>query len=292
MQYVVFGATGYIGSYIFEQLRREGFPVIGTSRKSCNNEKMIVYDILSDNICSIMSQIANDDKIAIVCIAESNIDRCNENHSNAYKTNVIRTRELIRELTAKQFKVIFFSSDQVFDGIQGNYTEASERHPVNEYGKMKAEMEDYLLLNEPEVCILRIPKVVSTLRKKQNVLSEWNDRIDDGSIRCIKGNRLSFVSMDDIYHACRLVAEKKLSGLYNIAGDIDYSRAELARMFYDKLGVNEVQIEECNVDEFHFKDKRPLNLSMCNGKFKTEAGYMFETMESVIGRYIENQNKM
>lgn len=288
MQYVVLGATGYIGSYIFEQLKNNGFNVTGTSRRIDNEEKMVIFDILNDNISSLLSEITDADRMAIVCIAESNIDRCYENYSNAYRINVTRTKELIHELSAEGFQVIFFSSDQVFDGRMGNYTEESERHPINQYGMMKSEIEQYLLSYESKVCILRIPKVVSTLRKRQNVLSDWTDKIDVGNVCCIKGNRLSFLSINDIYQVCLLVAEKELTGLYNIAGDRAYSRAELAHMFYDKLGVGQMDIRECDVDEFHFKEKRPLNLSMSNSKFKLETGYIFESMDSVIDRYIQN----
>lgn len=292
MQYVIFGATGYIGSYIFRKLKQDGQQVIGTSRRKYSIEdETVIYNILEDSPDYLTSKISDVDRVAIVCIAESNIDRCLENYSDAYRVNVIRTKELIHILSMKGFRVIFFSSDQVFDGTQGNYTEESERNPINKYGMMKKEIEDYLLSNEPEACILRIPKVVSTLRKRQNVLSEWTDKIDAGRICCIRGNRLAFVSMDDIYRICRIVAEKRLKGLFNIAGDKAYSRAELARIFYDKLGVDQIEIKECDVEEFHFKEKRPLNLSMSNAKFKIEMEYMFESMESVIDRYLISLKK-
>ena len=292
MQYVIFGATGYIGSYIFRQLKQDGQYVIGTSRhKYSIEDETVIYDILEDSPDYLISKISDVDRVAVVCIAESNIDRCLENYSSAYRVNVIRTKDLIHTLSMSGFRVIFFSSDQVFDGTQGNYTEESERNPINKYGMMKKEIEDYLLLNEPEACILRIPKVVSTLRKRQNVLSEWTDKIDTGRTCCIRGNRLSFVSMDDIYRICRIVAEKRLKGLFNIAGDKAYGRAELAWIFYDKLGVDQMEIKECVVEEFHFKENRPLNLSMSNAKFKIETGYMFESMDSVIDRYITNLKK-
>lgn len=290
MQYVVFGATGYIGSYIFKQLKRDGINVLGTVRNElCFDDQVVIYDILNDTLNQLLLKTTDDDKVAIVCIAESNIDACSVNYYDAYRINVVRTKELIRELSLKGFRVIFFSSDQVFDGKQGNYTEESKRHPLNKYGMMKSEIEDYLLANEPEACILRIPKVVSALRKRQNVFSEWTEKIAAGSsIRCIKGQKLSFISIDDIYKVCRLVAERGLNGLYNIAGDKKYSRAELAHMFCGKLGMSEVEIEECDVEAFHFKEKRPLNLCMSNAKFKAETGYIFESMDSLIDRYIEN----
>lgn len=288
MQYVVLGAGGYIGSYLFERFKHDGFSVIGTSRREPCSDGVIVCDILKDGIDNLVSEMTDDDRTAIICIAECNINYCYENYSDAYRINVMQTKKLIHELSLKGFRVIFFSSDQVFDGRSGNYTEESERQPINKYGMMKSEMEAYLLANEMEACILRLPKVVSTLRKKQNILSEWEDSTEIGNIRCIKGNRMSFVSIEDIYRACCLVAEKGLRGLYNIAGDRAYSRAELAHIFYDKLGVDKVEIIECNIEEFHFKEKRPLDLSMSNAKFKIQTGYIFESMESGIDRYITN----
>lgn len=289
MQYVVLGATGYIGAFLFEQLKNDGFNVIGTGRQeSCVRENMIIYDIMKDNISNRLPKVMDDGKTAIICIAESNIDHCYENYSSAYEVNVVRTKELVHELLEEGFRVIYFSSDQVFDGAQGDYTEESERKPLNKYGMMKKEIEDYLLAYESKTCILRLPKVVSASRKKQNILSEWTDGINAGRIRCIKGNRMSFVSMDDIYRSCRLVAEKELVGLYNLAGDKAYSRAELAHIFYNKLNIDKVNIIECAVEEFHFKEERPLNLTMSNAKFKIKTRYMFESMDSVIDRYISN----
>ena len=153
---------------------------------------------------------------------------------------------------------------------------------------MKAEMERYLLINEPKTCILRIPKVVSIHKAKQNLLTEWTEQISNGYIRCIRGNKMSFVYIDDIYQACLLVASQKMHGIYNIAGDIAYSRAELARRFFDKLGITEVEIRECDLDEFSFKDYRPLNLGMSNLKFKTETKYQFTDMDFVLDKYIED----
>lgn len=66
-----------------------------------------------------------------------------------------------------------------------------------------------------------------------------------------------------------------------------YTRAELAKIFYDKLGAV-VNIQECEIEEFAFKDVRPLNISMSNLKFKKETGYQFADMDSVIEMYINN----
>lgn len=288
MQYIVFGATGYIGSYLFEQLQRDGLQAAGTSRNIQNTDNMLFYDIQNSDIKDITTKVCGSDKTAIICIAETNIDKCYENYSQAYEINVTKTKQLIHELSEEGFQVIYFSTDNVFDGTGGVYTEESQTHAINKYGTMKAEMEHYLAEHEPDVCILRISKVVSTIKTRQNIFTQWISQRENGEVRCIRGNRLSFVCIDDIYHACLLAANQRLHGLYNIVGDRAYSRAELAQKLFDSLKITEADIKECDVREFTFKDKRPLNLELSNVKFKRQTGYQFMAMDAVIEKYIDN----
>lgn len=289
MQYFIMGATGYIGSYLFQAFQKDGAFVIGTSRKYSDKDNMVFYDIEKDTINNIRTDTYEDKKIAIVCIGETNIDKCYTDYEKAYNINVIKTQKLIQELSDKNFRIIYFSSDCVFDGRKGGYTEESQTNALNKYGMMKVELEHYLLDEIPDACILRIPKIVSALREKQNILEMWMDSIKNRVVTCIKGNRMSFLYMDDIYHVCRIVAEQELHGLYNIAGDSAYSRAELARKFYNKLGILEnITIQEWDLEQFSFKDIRPLNISMSNQKFKRETGYQFTDMDTVIESYINH----
>lgn len=193
-------------------------------------------------------------------------------------------------LSENGYQVIFFSSDNVFDGKCGNYDECSKKNALNNYGKMKAEMEDFLLVNEPEVCIFRISKVVSAGFEKQNILYELDMQAQKGTVKCIKGNRLSFVAMEDIYQSCLMAGKRKLHGIFNVAGDRHFSRAEFAGEFYKRLGKENVVIKEYGVEEFGLKDGRPLNISMSNYKFKQETRYRFTPVETVMDQYIKNKN--
>lgn len=286
MQYLILGANGYIGAYLYRRMHEDGLTVFGTCRKRTGNADLLYFDLRNSSLDVVMDKITDTEKVVIICIAEANIDRCLVNREEAYQVNVVSMKAVIHQLVMNGFRVIFFSSDNVFNGEEGGYTEESGTSPINEYGKMKAEMEEYLLENEPEVCILRISKVVSMQKKKQNVFTDWMKRIDDGVIRCIQGNYMSFVSIEDVYQACLIVSERRLHGLYNIAGEKAYSRAELAEEFCRKLGVLGVDIREYALSEFNFKDNRPLNVSMSNQKFKNETGYQFMEMDNVIEKFI------
>lgn len=289
MQYVIFGVSGFIGSYLYRRMKQDQKNVIGTYNKKKLYSECIEFDILKDDIPKAVCEIQDRDKMAIICTAKSNIGYCYENQSQAYYINVIKTKKLIHELAERGFQVIFFSTDNVFDGSQGNYTEKSKTNGINQYGKMKAEVEDYILENEPGACIFRISKVVSTEIGSPNILSELEQQAQGGCVWCIRGNRLSFVAMEDIYQACLIAGQKSLAGLYQVAGNKDYSRLEFAELFYHQAGIRSVNLAECCAHELHLKDERPLDISMSNMKFKTETGYSFTPMDIVIEEYLKNK---
>lgn len=293
MRYLVLGAHGFIGSYLFHRMKSEGKNVVGTSRRpGFDSEKMLYFNIQDDNVSVLQDKFTDSEKTAIICIAQPNLDYCCEYRDKAYEINVIHTKRLVQSLLKEGYYVIFFSSDNVFDGKAGHYTEQSRTCAINEYGKMKAQMELFLSEYKQNVCIFRIPKVVSKDKKEQNVFTEWEKKVSEKKVYCIRGNIISFVSVEDIYQACLIASEKKLCGLYHICGDEHYSRKELAQKFYKHFGVTGMEIIECDAAYFPFKEiHRPLNVSMCNQKFKKETGYRFASMDEVIMDYRkENQH--
>lgn len=287
MQYVIVGADGYLGSYLYKRLLEDGHDVIGTGHRRPNCMELVYYDILKSDIGNIVANLKDDDWTGIICIAEPNIDKCYMDYKRAYDINVIAIKKLICEMQQRNAKILFFSSDNVFDGTRGNYTEKDMTNPINAYGKMKEEMEQYLL-DKQDTCVFRLSRVVSIRPLRQNVFFEWETQLKrNETIKCIRQNYNSFVWDEDIYQACLIFSQKKMSGLYNVAGDIALTRKELAQKFFSYLGQDDVNIVECSLDEFGFKDKRPLNVGMDNTKFRESTDYSFTSMESMIAEYVK-----
>ena len=96
MQYVVFGANGYIGSYVYQRMLSDGLDVTGTWHLTGGNSNACVqYDIVKDSASNLISRLDDIEKLAVICIAHSNINFCFENSKQAYLLNVIKTKELI-----------------------------------------------------------------------------------------------------------------------------------------------------------------------------------------------------
>lgn len=70
-------------------------------------------------------------------------------------------------------KIIFFSSDQVFDGTTGNYAEDSLPIPQNEFGKIKIELEKAVAQQRNKHIIIRTSAVYGAPNARKNSLENW-----------------------------------------------------------------------------------------------------------------------
>lgn len=290
MKYLILGANGYIGHYLYTRMKEDGIESIGTVHNCQDKSDCVYFDLLKDRICEIVELMGDKDRTAIICIAQTSIDRCKTEYEVSRQINVTAAKELIAKLIQKNFHIIYFSTDNVFDGIKGNYTEQDITYPINEYGKMKADMERFLTDNYPNVCIFRLPKVLGTKREKKNMLTDLEIRANE-KIRCIKGMKMSIVSKEDIYRACLISSERRMKGIYNLSNGEVWDRKGLVENFYRYMGICGRDIAESELAEFHFMDARPLNIWLNNSKFKNEVGYKFESFEEIALRYVETIKK-
>lgn len=288
MQFLVLGANGYLGSYLYDCMERDCNKVIGT--KHCGGagqRKLLPFDILKDSLYDVTKLMDGGEKIAVFCIAQPNIDRCRTEFGLSRQINVSASKEIIESLLNDNFYVIYFSTDNVFDGVKGDYSEEDKTNAINHYGRMKEEMEHFLTERYPEVCIFRLPKVIGAEKEKQNMLAEWENRVDDNEIRCIRGNRMSIIAKEDIYQACMIASRRKMKGIYNLCSGEVYSRKELAEIFYGAIGKKDKRIVELDVSEFGFRDNRPLNIGLNNSKFRSETGYEFISYGTMVEQYCD-----
>jgi dTDP-4-dehydrorhamnose reductase len=91
--------------------------------------------------------------LVIHCAALSKSAACDKEPELARKVNVDLTRQLC--VFAADSRLIFFSTDLVFDGSKGNYSEGDALNPLTVYGRTKAEAEKIVLTN-PRHTVIRL----------------------------------------------------------------------------------------------------------------------------------------
>lgn len=285
MQIMVIGASGYLGQHVYPYFKCKYGKVIGTYLSHQIDQTMVHFDINQDNIEAIDSFSDDEEKCAVICAAEAKFDACKIREEESFQTNVISTIKLIEKLRKKDYYIIFCSTESVYEGIKGNYSETDEANPVNEYGKMKLQVEQYITQHYPDICIFRLSKMIGDIDSYRDTLCEWKKMASaKEDIYCIKGNYFSPVDVEDVVKCIEIACLKKVGGIYNICGNEIYSRTELCKCFLKTLKLN-TNVYEKDVEEFGFSAARPLNVGMSNRKAMQTLEFRFNDMKDIFKRY-------
>lgn len=132
---------------VLRALLTGGTGTLGTELKKLSGDDIQFYSPSSSE-CNILNQeqIENcfkqrDFDLVVHCAAATNVTEIEKNPLNALETNVIGTINLLRECARHSKKMVFISTDYVFDGDKGNYSIHDPINPLSKYAKTKASAE-------------------------------------------------------------------------------------------------------------------------------------------------------
>jgi len=145
MRITLFGATGLLGRNLVEELETEELTAL-SSRDADLRDALQVQKAI---------RASRPDWI-ILSAAYTDVDGCESNRQLAFAVNCEGPAHVAEEARNAGSRVMFLSTDYVFDGTKGAPYEANDpRNPINVYGETKARAEQRLLELLPEVCIVR-----------------------------------------------------------------------------------------------------------------------------------------
>ncbi|MBQ9359705.1 MAG: sugar nucleotide-binding protein [Lachnospiraceae bacterium] len=286
MKILIIGSTGFIGTYIYNQCVAQGIPALGTSTKG-EESNTIKYRLGDDpgEIIKIITSEKDDNLSAIITASISKISECEINAKETRKVNVEDTVELINHLVDTRARIIFLSSDAVFDGIKGNYKEIDDINPINEYGRQKAEVEEYLK-NLSDSLVLRISKQYDIDIKKRHLISDiYNQAQSNQRVKCIKGMCFNPTYVADTASGIIECCKRGLSGIYHLASPCSMSRYDAAIKVVDKLDMPKEIVECVEPEELNLTYRIPLNTSMDVSKLKAVLKHDFKTMDEVLSEW-------
>jgi S-adenosylmethionine synthetase len=152
---LITGASGFLGRSLTVELGRLG-EVAGTGFAQASRPLIPVDLRDGDSLKSLLEEVKPD--LVVHSAAYRDPDFCEEDPEEARRLNVAPVAELC-ELLPASVPLLFISSDYVFDGLAAPYREDDDRHPVNEYGRLKVEAEDLVLQRDAGI-VVRIPLLI------------------------------------------------------------------------------------------------------------------------------------
>jgi dTDP-4-dehydrorhamnose reductase len=116
------------------------------------------------------------------CAAATNVDWCESHPVECMRVNAEAAGALARAARSIGARLVYISTDSVFDGVSGGYRETDPVSPVNHYARSKASGESAVLDEIPDALVLRTNIYGWNLQSKHS-LAEWAlARLEGGEV--------------------------------------------------------------------------------------------------------------
>lgn len=252
-----------LGGY-FLKSKDSNYEIIGVSRKDFDikNKTKVVNFIKKTN-----------PKIIIHAASLGNVDYCEENPNEAYKVNVEGTQNIADAAKAVNAKIIFLSSNAVYDGDNPLYDEKKITKPIDVYGKTKVEGEKLIIKSNLNYCILRLitiygwPQPGGRVNPVTWVIDNLKKRQRINVVNDIYNNHLWAGQAAEVIWE---VIKRNIEGMYNIAGADCISRYDLALKVAKVFELDSSLINPVSSDFFKSIAKRPKNTCFNTKKMEKE----------------------
>ncbi len=280
MKYLILGANGLVGKAFVNILTDLGQDVYGCVRKP-NSDDILECDILKyQDLKNVFSKIKPDIVINTANLA-GGVNYCETHPKDAEDFHFIANKNIANLCKEYNSKLIFISTDYIFDGKNSPYKEEDKKNPLNIYGQMKLKAEEYLQNNLKDYLIIRTTNIYGwdPKTKTPNFLMQiYRKLINNEKVKVpsyLWGNP---TYVDDLVRGIIDLCVNGHSGVYHIVGDSFINRYDWACALANKLNINVNLIEEQKESEIN-SVLRPFKSYLNTDKFKLNSSIKLNTCE-------------
>ena len=262
-QVLVIGA-GFLGKNIVEKFKNHNITQTNLTKF---NKNSYILDITDEKQ---VIDCFNDVKPSVVinCAANTNIDFLESNTSTAYSINGEGVRNLAVTCKKSDVRLIHISTDGIFDGIHGKYTEEDEPTPINVYAKSKIIGEKNIIKNCLNHVIVRTNFYGNHPQGKSlfnNILSKLKNGKQFTGFDDVIFSPLEVSNLSDLIYD---VTFSNYRGILNLSSNEFISKYQFCCKMAEVFGFDSNLIKKGSIDSAGFIAKRPKNTSLDNKKSK------------------------
>ena len=264
---LITGASGFLGWNLCV-LARKSYDVSGTAFSNKPEIRNVMIHNIDLRIKSDIEKLLNkvNPDIVIHTAATSTPNYCEKNSEESYETNVAATEMLAMLCSKKHIRLLFTSTDMVFDGKNPPYSEMSHAHPINIYGKHKLLAEERLLATYPSALVCRMPLMFGNPGPcAQSFIQPWlSTLLSGGQLKVFTDEWRTNVSGSVAAEGLLLAAGTNLSGILHLGGSERISRYDFGLMLAKTFALNSGEILAVKQSEVKMAASRPSDVSMDN----------------------------
>ncbi len=263
MKILITGAFGQLGNALYNTLSHE-HNVIRTGRNTNHNIEGLTLDVQNKLLLKDIIHTTEPD-LVINLAAMTNVDNCELKPDLAREINIAGLINICENFDGK---IIQLSSDYVFDGNNGPYSERDITNPISIYGETKLASERILLGFNSDNLVIRGNVLYDYMPFTNASFVNWviDSLVDNNKISVVNDqfNNPTWVqSMAEIINLCIL---NNLNGIVHW-GDADFiSRYEFALKIAEKFSLKSSLIQPITTQKLNQKAQRPLKSGLKSDK--------------------------
>jgi dTDP-4-dehydrorhamnose reductase len=213
------------------------------------------------------------------------VDRCETNRELAWSINAEGTGNVAEACRKIGAKLIYVSTDYVFDGNKGMYKEEDEPKPVNYYGLSKLRGEELVKKTCDAFVVARTSVLYGWHPSKRNYATWIMDSLKNRKrINVVTDHYNSPTYADDLAETISRVIERDVNGILHVSGKDRVSRYDFAMEIAEVFGLDASLVTPVKMADLKaWVARRPRDSSLDVGKAENELGIRFpKVTESLI----------
>ncbi len=290
------GVAGKIGSFLAEDKRVKSFIGLYHEEKPVNlkNGKYFQADLAAG--VGVLENHEKDFSVVVHTAAKTHIDSCEEDRKRGkegkvWKSNVKATKNVVDFCKKYKKKLVFLSTECVFDGTQKSYKEEDVPKPINWYGETKREAEKLVINSGLDYLIIRGVVAYGSKKRLDDIVQlMYNKLKTDGKLDAVNDQRMNPTLVKDIIDSIFILLGRSAQGIYHVAGSSVVTPYELARKIAAIMNINESNVRGLPMNVYFTEKRAKLRLKnsvLDIGKYEKETGIrttdIDEGLKAIIG---------
>ena len=271
MKVLVTGASGLLGTKLAQLAQESGHSVESAYGEHAPQfGKPIRLDITRET--DVLEYISGSKPDAVFNTASiTDVDLCEQQPDLAMRVNGEAVGIIARACKECDAFLIHVSTDYVFDGERGLYTEGDKPAPINVYGRSKLLGEEQLQHNTPNYLLARTSVVYGWGRQHRPNFATWLiSKLKAGeNVKIVSDQFASPTFNTQLAHMLLEAAERRLSGIIHMAGATRINRFDFSLKLAREFGFDQALLSQTDANPTSWSALRPRDSSLDVSKATT-----------------------
>lgn len=288
------GLSGVLGKFFLREssfFKANQVVELFNTKPTTNNSQQVQLNLLkTDTIIPTLKKINPDIVLhlaAVTHIDACEVDRVHGEAGKVWQTNVVATKKISQYCKQAGKKLLFMSTECVFDGEQTSYSESALQNPKNWYGITKTEAEKYIQKNNPTAAIIRgVVAYHPADTTSSTIFGKLQKNLKSGLPFSVVGDQFfTPTSINDIISSVEVILEQNLAGVFHIAPQTTTTPFAFAVELATGLGYDATTISKTTLRKYLGKERAAIRLKhavLDSNATEKKLGITFKTLKQAL----------